>query len=82
MAEPTLAELCRELCKNAKCVQLTRGEAVLCTAGKGTDYNLPMIGKGEVCVATQFFSTGHVNPDVEVDVKMMNACPYRRRELI
>ena len=67
-----------KLCKDAQCQKLTRGEAVLCTSAKGKTYNFPVLKTGEVCVATTFYSTGHSNPDIDVDLEKIKKCPYRK----
>jgi hypothetical protein len=67
-----------KLCKNAVCSARRRGDILLCAAGKGKTYELPLLRPGDVCVATTFFSTGHSKPDAYVDPAKIQGCPYRK----
>jgi hypothetical protein len=71
------------LCKDAKVVDARRCSPVLCgsdnpDAGIAPQIPLPLLNKGDVCVATTFYSTGHVDPDCDVDIEKIKTCPYRR----
>ena len=70
-----------EFCSCAELRKLRRGNAIFCEEGKGKDapssIEFFMIKCGEVCIATDFYSTGHINYDSEVCTEKMRTCPYR-----
>lgn len=70
-----------EICKLAECRQMRRGEAILCSGGYGSklDMPIPLLSDGDVCIATTFFSTGHINSDVYTDKGKMKECQYRNK---
>jgi hypothetical protein len=69
----------REICSCAEYRNLKRGEAVFCTEAKGKNppgcIQFMNIKSGEVCTATEFFSTGHADMDSYVDEVAMKKCP-------
>lgn len=71
----------REICPYAQYRNDRRGEQIYCEIAKGKNspsgFEFIGIKKGEVCVATTFFSTGHSYSGARVDVKEMENCPYR-----
>ncbi|MBN2052383.1 hypothetical protein JW756_02675 [Candidatus Woesearchaeota archaeon] len=75
-----------KICKFARIESLTRGDAILCSKGYGVapGISVPMLSHGDVCVATTFFSSGHINPDVYLETNKMydcsNRCPYKTRK--
>lgn len=68
------------ICKDAELRHLRRGDAILCKAGKGKDtpFFIPLLNDGDVCVATTFYNTGHVNPDACYETDKMLECEYKR----
>ncbi len=73
--------LCKRLCKHAVCSRRRRGDIVLCARGLGREqhYLPPLLKKGDVCVATKFYSTGHSTLDANIEPDKMQGCPYRKQ---
>ena len=69
-----------EICRFAELRHLRRGDALLCKEGKGIAPQVPapLLREGDVCVATTFYSSGHLNPEVYHDTSRMRDCPYRK----
>lgn len=71
----------REICKSAQLRKENGCDVIYCECAKGS--NPPssalyfQIKKGEVCIATDFFSTGHSYLDSYADTEKMEGCPYR-----
>lgn len=69
------------ICDFARKKEMTRGLAILCSECKGEkplDFKIPFIDKENVCIATTFYSTGHLNPEVKLDLNKMYNCKYRK----
>ncbi len=71
------------LCQDAKIVDARRGQPILCAsenpeAGIAPQVPYPFLAKGDVCVATTFYSTGHSSPDCSCDISKIYECPDRR----
>jgi hypothetical protein len=73
-------EKIEDICEYAVMRKLRRGEAILCSEGLGIapQVNAPILSEGDVCIATSFYSTGHVNPDCTYDIKKMYECKNRK----
>ncbi len=72
-----------DICLDARSIKIRRGYVILCAsnnpdAGIAPQIPVPVLKKGDVCVASDFFNTGHSNPDCNVDMNNMYDCPYRR----
>ena len=72
----------REICPCAQYRKERGDDAIYCKDAKGKDPEFNGIQfinlqRGEVCVATTFFSTGHRNYDSNVNLEEMKECPYR-----
>ncbi|MDD5012590.1 MAG: hypothetical protein PHQ66_03025 [Candidatus Nanoarchaeia archaeon] len=72
----------REICSCAQFRNLHRGDAVFCEEAKGgnppSGIQFMDVNKGEVCLGTSFYSTGHSSMDSSVDVEEMKKCPYKK----
>jgi len=71
------------ICLDAKAIDYRGGQAILCSsdnpdAGIAPQILVPMLSKGDVCVATDFYNLGHRTADCTTDTKKMYDCPYRR----
>ena len=75
----------REICSCAQFRNLRRGEAIFCEEAMGKDaphsIELTNLKKGEVCIATDFYSTGHIGYNFLVNIEDMQKCPYRKTEV-
>ena len=71
----------REGCSCAQLRNFKKGQAVFCEEAKGNDapssVQFIAIKKGEVCVSTSFYNTGHLDYDSLIDLAKMKECPYR-----
>jgi hypothetical protein len=69
-----------EICEYAVLKDLRRGEAILCKGGFGISPQVfvPILSGGDVCVATKFYSTGHINPDCHYNLDKMYECKNRK----
>jgi hypothetical protein len=68
-------------------LRTTRGDdVVLCKKGKGKDTppTLQFIGieKGQICYATDFYSTGHSSMEASVDLEKMRECSNREYNFV
>lgn len=71
------------LCQDATVVDARRCRPILCAsenpdAGIEPQVPYPVLGKGDVCVATKFYPSGHSSPDCSCDTDKISGCPYRR----
>lgn len=75
-------ELIKDICSCGQLKQLNRGKAVFCEEAKGNNppssIQFMSINKGEVCVATTFYQTGHNAYDSLIDIEDMKTCSYRQ----
>jgi len=79
-------KIVKEICLCGEFRNLKRGPAIFCENGNGKDaptesIEFMSIRKGQVCLATTFYSTGHVNYDSEINVERMEKCPYKIKKV-
>jgi len=77
-------ETIREICSCGQLRILRRGKAVFCEEANGKNaqnsIEFMVIKEGEICIATEFYSTGYINYDSFIDIEKMKECPYRKIE--
>jgi hypothetical protein len=70
----------KEICPCAVFRKHRRGEASLCSEIRGKDapHNIQFLGmqKGEICIGTEIYSTGHSDLDSYIVKEEMEKCPY------
>jgi hypothetical protein len=71
------------ICQDAIVITFTRGNPILCAsenplAGKPPDYPIFPLKNGDVCVATNFYNSGHTSPDCKIYLEKIYNCPYKR----
>jgi hypothetical protein len=75
-----ISEKVSKICPFAQYKERKNGEAIFCQMNQGIDapnsIEFMNIAKGEVCLATNFYPTGHINYSSDVDVEKMKTCPY------
>jgi hypothetical protein len=75
-------EAVRKICSCAQFRKLRRGDAIFCKEARGKDpansIEFMAIKDGEICLATDFYSTGHAGYDWNVNVEKMKGCPYKK----
>ena len=67
------------LCKCAVSKSIKRADIILCSEKQGIapQISIPFLSKGDVCIATTLYTTGHDNPDAILDYNKISECPYR-----
>ncbi len=68
----------KKLCEYARYQRLGRDKAILCSEKKGNSYSHPLLKPGQVCIATEFYSTGHRNPEIDLNLEEIANCPHRK----
>jgi hypothetical protein len=74
-----------DICLDAVVQRIRGDDAILCAsnnpnAGKAPEYLVLFLGKGDMCIATSCFPTGHSTPSFYTNESRMYDCPYRRLE--
>jgi len=75
------------ICQDAKVVDTKGCQPILCAsdnpdAGIAPQISVPLLSKGDVCIATTFYSTAHSSPDCNCDLNKMYNCPYKKSKEI
>jgi hypothetical protein len=77
-------ETIKEICSCAHIGKSRRGDIIFCEEKKGKDapssIEFFLIQEKEICIATEFYSTGHINYDSCINIEKMKECPYRKME--
>ncbi len=71
----------RKICKYAQYRKNKGDDAIYCECAKGSNppshYTFMSIKSGEICIATNFFSTGHTYYNSDVNAEKMRECKAR-----
>jgi hypothetical protein len=75
-------EVVKKICFCAQLRELRGDNMIFCEDEKGKDapnsFEFMSIRPREICVATDFYSTGHSRYGSIVDINTMKDCPYRK----